>query len=123
MQTPFFYPGRGIELRRVTASTGNTLYAPETSTIPNNGYSEIVTGADCLEMLADIVFGAAATGSVLVEKVSTQNATSAGETFDTITVTAQLSTNWNAGEALNGFYRFKNTSGQTMVVTFQKRIA
>jgi hypothetical protein len=119
---PFLYEGRGKALRQVTGATGNTLTAPDTTTIANNGYSELIAAHDCLELIFLFVFGAAATGSVVIEEVPDQTATGTSNTFDTVTVTAATSANWNAGQAMTGFYRIKNTSGQNVTVYCQKRI-
>ena len=119
---PFLYPGRGLALRRATASTLNQLTTPETTTIPNGGFSEIIGAHDCKELMFDFVFAAAATGDVLIEEVIDATASVAGETFSTLTVAAERSAKWNAGEALTGFFRIQNTSGQSITVYCQKRI-
>lgn len=123
MNNPFLYPGRGKTLRRVTGSTGNTIFAPETTTIPNGGFSELIAAHDARELMFEFVFDAAATGDVLIEKVFDQTASVAGETFATKTVAASRSANWNAVNALVGFFRIQNTSGQSLTVYCQKRIS
>lgn len=119
----FLFAGRGKALLRVAASTGNVPTVPNTTTIPNNGFSELVAGHEGLEMAFNFVFGAAATGDMLIETVADGVATAAGTTFDTLTVTAALSGNWNAGEFLPGFWRIKNTSGQSVIVYYNNRLA
>lgn len=123
MQNPFLYPGRGQTLRSVTGSTGNTITTPETTTIANNGFSEVIAAHDCLELLFEFVFGVAATGSVLIEKCSDARVTNAGTTFATVTAAAEESKNWAAGVPMVGFFRIKNTSGQNVTVYCQKRIS
>lgn len=121
MQNPFSYDPP-LALKLVTAPTGNVAVDPETHIIPNNGYSEVFSANGCLEFFLEFVFGAPATGDVIIQKVATATAAADGDTFDTYTVTARQTDNWNAGEALLGFFRVKNTSGQTLKVYLQKRI-
>jgi hypothetical protein len=123
MQNPFVYPGRGKILRKVTGSTLNLATNPETTTIPNNGYSETVQFHEGLEAGFEFVFGSAASGDVLVEKVADPTAAVAGTTFDTISASSELSKNWNAGEFLIGSFRIKNTSGQDVTVYYNNRLS
>ena len=122
MQNPFLYPGRGQALYGVTSSTTNTKTEPWVTLIVNNGFTETIAAHDCLELMFEFVFALAATGDVLVEKVATAEATVAGTTYATVTAAAELSKNWNAGKPLQGFFRIKNTSGQSVTVYCQKRI-
>lgn len=120
MHQPFMFSGKGQALRKVTASTGNSLSMPETTTIPDGGYTEIVAGHDCSELIFLLEFAAAATGTFVVEEVLDISASVAGEIFDTITVTAERVGRWNAGERLPGYFRLKNSSGQNVVIYLQK---
>lgn len=122
MQNPFLYPGRGLALRAVAASTGNALAVPETTTIPNSGFSEIIAAHDCLELSFEFVFGAAATGNVLIEEVIDKTASVAGETYATVAATSERIVRWNAGKPLQGMFRIQNTSGQSLTAYCQKRI-
>lgn len=120
MQNPFLYSGPGKALRKAAASTGNVV--TETTTIPAGGYSEVVGGHDCKELLFHADFAAAATGDMVVRQVTTETAT-AGETYDTDTLAAKLMWNWNAGEALLGFWQIYNNTDQSATVYVNKRIA
>ncbi len=111
---------KGTPLRRVTADTGNVIV--EDTLIPNNGYSETFSGSDCLEFILLFIFSAAATGTVVIQEVIDPAASVAGETFDTLTVTAERVGRWNAGEVLTGTFRIKNTSGQSVTAYVKKRI-
>lgn len=120
MQNPFLYEGRGRLMRAVAASTGN---APTGSTtIANGGYTETIAAHDCKELMFDLVFGAAATGTYVVQEVIDAGASVAGEEYETMTVTAERSSKWNAGEALTGFFRILNSSGQDATIYCQKKI-
>ena len=66
--------------------------------------------------------GAAATGTYVVQEVIDAGASVAGETYETMTVTAERSSKWNAGEALTGFFRILNSSGQDATIYCQKKI-
>lgn len=118
---PFLHPGRGVALRRATGATGNTLTSPETTTIPAGGYTEVVGGADCLEMMFEAVFAAAATGDVVVRELTTPGA-AAGETFSTDTLAGELIWRFNAGEPLSGFFQVYNNTDQAATIYVQKRI-
>lgn len=118
---PFFFPGPGLALRQATAATGNVPTTPETTTIAVGGYTEVFGGHDCMEMLFHAVFAAAATGDMVVRRVTTKNA-AAGEAISTDALVAALMWNWNAGEALNGFYQIYNNTDQTATIYLQKRI-
>lgn len=120
MQNPFIYPPGGRALRKATASTGNVL-SPQTYTIPAGGYSEVISANDCLEILFRAAFAVAATGDMVVRQVTDEVAT-AGETFDTEAIAGVLSWNWNAGEALSGFFHIFNNSDQSATIYHQKRI-
>lgn len=122
MRNPFLYPGRGKALRRVTGSTGNTPYGPETTTIPDGEYSELIAAHDCRDLLFEFVFAAAATGTVGIEKVADETASTGGESFSSESVSAALTHNWSAGEPLIGFFRIKNASGQDLTAYCQKEI-
>lgn len=117
--TPYVNQDAGTPLRKVTASTGNVPTDPVTSTIPDNGYSEIVAAHDGASMMFLFIFAAAATGSMVLEEVIDSIASVAGETFDTVTVTADRVNRWNAGERLTGFFRWKNTSGENVVIYYK----
>lgn len=120
MPNPFLNPGAGTALRKVTASTGNALAAPETTVIPDAGYTEIVAAHEGAQMIFLFIFAAAATGTVVIEEVIDSSASVAGETFATETVTADRVHRWNAGEPLTGYFRIKNTSGQNMTVYYNQ---
>lgn len=121
-QNPFLYPGQGIKLRRVNAGTGNAITIPETTVIANNGFSEAIAGHDCLELIFNFVFAAAATGDVLIEQGETIDFPNNGKTLATITAAAEFAKTYAAGKPLTGFFRIKNTSGQNLTVYCQKRI-
>ena len=122
MPRPFLFPPQSHPLRQVTASTGNVVANPVVTAIPNNGYSEVFSGDNGIETLLEFVFGAAATGDVLIEKVSDSVATVAGTTFDTVTATVELSKNWSSQQPISGSYRVRNTSGQTCICYLNYRI-
>ena len=125
MQNPFLYAGRGRPLRPVTKSNGN-VYNDESSVsnvaISEGAYSEVVAAHDCQELLFEFVFDNEATGTIVIEKVIDQAATDDGYEYDTITVTAKRTANWNAGEALNGFFRFYNNTDQPVTGYCQKKL-
>jgi hypothetical protein len=121
MRDTFLYSGLGKAVRGVTAVTGNVVSDPEVTTIPDNGYSETFGARSGKELMFHFVFGAAATGSVLIQRCPTA-AAAASELHDTLTVTAANCVSWSAGEPLLGFYRFQNTSGQTVVAHVNHRI-
>lgn len=123
LQNQFFHPGRGLALRKVAASTGNLPDAPETTTIPDGGYSETFAGHDAIECLLEFVAAAAATGNILVEEVIDSGASVAGETYATIALSAERVGRWNATKPLGGFFRVKNSCGQSITAYLQKRIA
>ena len=123
MQNPFLYPGRGVLLREVAAATGNVPSNPSTTTIADGEYSETFSAHDCLEVMLEIVFDGAINGDVLIETLVDANASIDGDTFDTATAVATAVIHWNAGEALTGYFRIKNTSGDDCSVYLQKRIA
>lgn len=120
MQNPFLYNGRGLPLR--AASSAGVVTDPEILDIPNGGYSEGFAGHDALEVLADIaVNNANAGGDVLLEHGDTQTFTNVA-TYATITTTGARVGSYKSGGPINGFFRFKNNSGQTIKIFLQKRI-
>lgn len=124
-QNPFLYSGRGRLLRRVVATTGNQVSNAanaESTTLANGDCSEVIAAHDCKKLIFDCVTGAAATGDILIEEVIDETASVAGETFATETLAAERSRKWNSGEPLNGFFRIRNTCGQTLQVYCQKEI-
>jgi hypothetical protein len=123
MQSPFVYAGRGRPLKKVLASTGNQIAADRTTTIPNNGYSEIFAAHEGIEPILEFAFAAAATGDVLIEQVADEVATVAGATYATVSVVAALVGRWNAGKPLSGLFRIKNTSGQSLVAYYNNRLS
>lgn len=128
MQNQFLYSGRGNLLRQVAAATGNAAVDPTVTDIEAGEFTELFGAHDCLEFLFEFTFidtngdPAAATGDIIIEKVPDQNAATAGEEFDTLSVAAQYSANWNAGEALLGFFRVQNDTNQSVRVRLEKRI-
>lgn len=122
MSNPFLYPGRGKLLRKVSGATGNSVSDPEVTAIPDGSYSEIVNAQEGLDMCFEFVFGAAATGSVVIQKVPDPAAAGTADTFDTVTLTAAHSANWSAGEPLIGPFRLLNSSGQTLTAYYNNKI-
>lgn len=128
MLNPFLYPGLGKQLRQVAASTGNVAEGPPIYDIEAGEFSETFAGHDCKEFMFELVFvdgsgdPASATGDIIIEKCADQNATVAGEEFDTLAIAAEYSKNWNAGEALVGHFRIQNDTDQSVRVYLQKRI-
>jgi len=122
MSAPFLYAPYEKPLRQVAASTGNVVSIPEVLAIPNGGYSEIFSGGSGLEAMLEFIFGAAATGDVIIEKVASANAAVAGTTFDSVTATAELSKNWSSQQPISGYFRVRNTSGQTCTCYLNFRI-
>jgi hypothetical protein len=115
------YPARGKVLRQAVGATGNVVVNPEVTAIPNGGYSETFAGHNGLSFNLEFVFGAAATGDVLIEKVADAAATVAGTTYDTCTAANELSKNWPSSGFVGGFFRIQNTSGQTVTVYLQQK--
>ena len=120
MQNQFLFPGIGKVVRQATSSTNNI--APEDTSIETAGYSEWVAAHDCIELLFAFVFAAAATGSIVIQRCADPTA-AVSETHETVTITASRFQSWAAGETLLGYYRILNSSGQTMTLYHNKRMA
>jgi hypothetical protein len=120
MDNLFLYPGRGKQLRKAAAGTGNQV--SEEFSIPASGFSEIVNFHEGLEGLFEFVFAASPTGDILIEKVATPTAEVTGSTYATVTATGLLSVNWNAGKTLIGSFRIKNTTNQSVSIFYNNRV-
>lgn len=131
MNNIFLHPGHGIALRKVANSTGNVV--SEDTTIPDGGYSEIFSGNDCKEWMLLFMFEADETpdslgtegsteGSLAVEQMWDADATYVGDDFDSVTVSTEKITRFNAGECLTGYFRVRNDSGRAVTAYLQKRI-
>jgi hypothetical protein len=118
--SPFLHPGRGKQLRG--ASSAGVVSDPEVLNIPNNGFSELFAGHDCLEFSLDIKINTGnATGDVLVEQGDDTSFTNVITQATIATNTKRLGS-YKSGGPLTGYFRVKNTSGQTINVFLQKRI-
>lgn len=117
MPNPFLNPGEGTPLRKVSGATGNTLEAPDNTTIPAGGYTELVAAHEGLNMNFLLVFAAAATGSVDIQRCPT-TAAAASDTVDSNSVSAVNSFPWSAGEPLTGYHRVYNNTDQNATVYY-----
>lgn len=120
MQNQFAIAGIGVALRQALITSGDK--PNNTTTILNGEYSESFAAHDCIEVLLSFIFAAAATGTIVIQRSSVASFATV-ETHETVTITASLFQSWAAGETLGGFYRVLNSSGQTLTVYLNKRIA
>ncbi len=119
----------GKRLRRVIAGTLNRPFEPETSQIPAGGWTELISGGDCKELIftfKSLVGAGTSPGSpiALIEQSRTPNATLSADinTYAAINVTTNWSVlTWSMGQARPGYFRFKNMhGGDVMEVYVQK---
>jgi hypothetical protein len=115
MSTPFLYPGKGERVKQAT-STSNNLQNGETIAI--GGYSQWIGASDCLELMFQLDFAAAATGDVVIE----EQGVAGNDELDTEAVVTQNSLAWRAGAPLSGQYRVFNDTDAACSLYVQKRI-
>lgn len=122
MSNPFLNQGPGTLLRKVTGASGNVPSVPETTTIPAGGYTETVAGQEGLEILFWLVFDEAATGDIVVQRLTNRAAQHSND-HGTVTIAGLASYCWAAGETLVGYYRVYNNTDQPATVAYNNRKA
>lgn len=121
MQNPFLYPGNGQVLHEAVSAGSNIPLDPDQSvvSITAGGFTVPIAAGSGLELSFFLEFEDAATGDIKIYRKG-----SAGDDeFDTLSITAQHTAEWKAGEALTGdFYVEVDTDEDAIGVWGQIRL-